>query len=247
MEVDNHLIIITCPNCSDEFGINKNEYGKYFECVRCREMIEIEYNITSIEVFCNLCDASNWVEPDTREIHCSQCNQPFVYTEKKQMGRMKEIYMEAQEEIKSIQSYYERQLEQIATSIIEGIVGKPIDIAKEQEKLDKLKQERALDIVKGVLEARRNSYTHPLKNFTNIAKGWSVIFGVEVTPDKVALAMQWLKTVRSSTDPFLQDNDIDGMGYWDCHDEIIRAFKEAGFAKVPSIEEIDALIKTLNI
>jgi hypothetical protein len=43
---------------------------------------------------------------------------------------------------------------------------------------------------------RAKDYGDAHQNFLNISKGWSVIFGVNVAPEKVALAMDWLKTCR---------------------------------------------------
>jgi hypothetical protein len=46
---------------------------------------------------------------------------------------------------------------------------------------------------------RAKDYGDAHQNFLNISKGWSVIFGVNVAPEKVALAMDWLKTCRLIT------------------------------------------------
>lgn len=62
---------------------------------------------------------------------------------------------------------------------------------------------------------RREQYGHPKKNFADIAKGWSIIFGVEVPPHKVALAMDWLKTCRALTTPD-RDSFADKAGYTGC-------------------------------
>lgn len=59
---------------------------------------------------------------------------------------------------------------------------------------------------------RRRQYGPVEESFENIANGWSVIFGVEVEPVQVALAMDWLKTCRflSSRD---RDSLVDKGGY----------------------------------
>jgi hypothetical protein len=53
----------------------------------------------------------------------------------------------------------------------------------------------------------------PTRIFLNISKGWSVIFGVNVAPEKVALAMDWLKTCRLINSPEHVDSWIDKVGY----------------------------------
>ena len=60
---------------------------------------------------------------------------------------------------------------------------------------------------------RAKDYGDAHQNFLNISKGWSVIFGVNVTPEKVALAMDWVKTCRLITSPEHMDSWIDKVGY----------------------------------
>lgn len=59
---------------------------------------------------------------------------------------------------------------------------------------------------------RAKAYGHPSKNFNNIAKGWSVIFGKDITPEQVALAMIWVKVSRQLNTP-KRDNLTDIAGY----------------------------------
>jgi hypothetical protein len=77
-----------------------------------------------------------------------------------------------------------------------------------------------MDRCKIILEAndlitsdRAKDYGDAHQNFLNISKGWSVIFGVNVAPEKVALAMDWLKTCRLITSPEHVDSWIDKVGY----------------------------------
>ena len=60
---------------------------------------------------------------------------------------------------------------------------------------------------------RNSDYGHPIDDFTKQAAMWSVIFGVEVTPEKVAMAMVCVKIARELNHP-KEDNVIDGVGYW---------------------------------
>ena len=77
-----------------------------------------------------------------------------------------------------------------------------------------------MDRCKIILEAndlitsdRAKDYGDAHQNFLNISKGWSVIFGVNVAPEKVALAMDWLKTCRLINSPEHVDSWIDKVGY----------------------------------
>jgi len=59
---------------------------------------------------------------------------------------------------------------------------------------------------------RRAAYDHPAVNFARIAALWSPIFGVEVTPRQVALAMIQVKVAREIHCP-KRDNLVDICGY----------------------------------
>lgn len=60
---------------------------------------------------------------------------------------------------------------------------------------------------------RQKDYDHPLDNFTRIAKIWSVILGIEVTPEQVGLCMVGTKLAREAFSP-KRDNLVDGAGYF---------------------------------
>jgi hypothetical protein len=59
---------------------------------------------------------------------------------------------------------------------------------------------------------RQAAYDHPSKNFARIAALWSPIFGVEVTPAQVALAMIQVKVARE-LHAHKKDNITDLVGY----------------------------------
>lgn len=59
---------------------------------------------------------------------------------------------------------------------------------------------------------RQADYGTPDQNFADIASGWRVIFGPGVTPDKVALAMAWLKICRAKNGKSW-DSYVDGAAY----------------------------------
>lgn len=68
---------------------------------------------------------------------------------------------------------------------------------------------------------RLKSYGSPYKNHADIAAGWSVILGKQITPAEVALCMAWLKIARTVKDPALIDSYVDGAAYMAIAGELI--------------------------
>ena len=68
----------------------------------------------------------------------------------------------------------------------------------------------AIDLVNN---DRQKDYDHPLDNFTRIAKIWSAVLDIDVTPEQVALCMVGVKIARQAYAP-KEDNIIDGVGYF---------------------------------
>lgn len=68
---------------------------------------------------------------------------------------------------------------------------------------------------------RADEYGDAFESFTNISKGWSVILGVEVPPEAVALCMDWLKTCRLINTPKHRDTIVDKAGYAGCYEKIL--------------------------
>lgn len=81
-----------------------------------------------------------------------------------------------------------------------------------------------LDEAKGLIFGdREEQYGDALVSFGNIADGWSVIMGTEVTPEKVCLAMAWLKTCRLLNQPDHHDSIVDSAGYAGCYEKVLVA------------------------
>lgn len=70
----------------------------------------------------------------------------------------------------------------------------------------------ATDAVHVVNGPRQRDYAHPKVNFQRIADLWSPIFGIEVTPEQVALAMIQVKVARE-INRHTRDNLVDLIGY----------------------------------
>lgn len=75
--------------------------------------------------------------------------------------------------------------------------------------MDKSILQEAEEIVNG---ERAQPYGPALTSFSNIAKGWSVITGTEITPQQVGLMMMWLKICRENN-KHQRDNLTDVAGY----------------------------------
>lgn len=60
---------------------------------------------------------------------------------------------------------------------------------------------------------RREEYGDPMMSFNNVAIIWSVILGIEVSPNDVALCMAGLKLVRAVHNRQDSDSYIDLAGY----------------------------------
>lgn len=60
---------------------------------------------------------------------------------------------------------------------------------------------------------RKDVYAHPSVNFDRIARMWSVILGVDVTPEQHALCMIAVKISRLVESPGHRDSLVDIAGY----------------------------------
>jgi len=94
----------------------------------------------------------------------------------------------------------------------------------------------ATEAVSLVSGDRQKAYGHPSKNFEDIARLWSVILGIEVTPGQVGLCMVQVKLAREVFVP-KRDNLVDAVGYILAYD----ATKEETNEKVVRINTGDSL------
>lgn len=75
-------------------------------------------------------------------------------------------------------------------------------------------RQRALEAAADcVLRDRNVTHGEPEDNLSDIAKGWTVIVGCDISATQVALMMVWLKTVRANENPAHWDSWIDIAGY----------------------------------
>ena len=67
---------------------------------------------------------------------------------------------------------------------------------------------------------RNAQYGDPLQDFKRIAAMWSIMFGIEVLPHQVAMALMALKLSRLVHTPGKYDSWVDAAGYaacgWEC-------------------------------
>jgi len=140
------------------------------------------------------------VHPQVAEEYpCSLC---YAEHDRQEQNRQEQNRQE-QEYYKQQEKEHYKQMEKEPTEIDmtvsrEYLENKPESILQEAERL--------------INGDRREAYGDAKTMFDNIAKGWSVIFGKEVTGKQVALAMAWLKICRENNKS-KRDNIVDGAAY----------------------------------
>lgn len=84
--------------------------------------------------------------------------------------------------------------------------------------------ETILDEAKGLIYGdRQDQYGDALTSFGNIADGWSVIAGTEITAEQVCMMMGWLKMMRLLNQPTHHDSVVDLAGYAGCYEKVLKA------------------------
>jgi len=68
--------------------------------------------------------------------------------------------------------------------------------------------------VNEVLNNRQNEYGSAHANFAQVGRGWGALLGIDDIPAwKVALMMDFFKSIRCSVNPAHEDSWIDKQGY----------------------------------
>ena len=73
--------------------------------------------------------------------------------------------------------------------------------------------EEFLERAAGVVARRRREYGEPADLFRDIAKRWSLVLGVEVSPAQTVLCMLDVKMARLTREPRHADSITDVAGY----------------------------------
>lgn len=68
--------------------------------------------------------------------------------------------------------------------------------------------------------SRQHDYGDVAKSFDLIARGWSRVLGIDVTPMQVALCMIETKVSRAITGGFHRDSFVDIAGYARCAEKL---------------------------
>ena len=113
----------------------------------------------------------------------------------------------------SLEWYVANALEFDQYEYIDGVISKkePENVLEEADRL--------------VYGERGDCYGHPLIDYTKTSKFWSVILGVEVTPEQAIMCMITLKLSREMNAP-KRDNRVDIAGYAECLNRICSMDKQ---------------------
>ena len=85
-----------------------------------------------------------------------------------------------------------------------------------------MEAEQVLNEAASVVARRRSTYGQPGDLFEQVAKRWSLVLGVEVTPPQAILCLIDLKVARLVHDPRHLDSTTDIAGYAGCLAEVSR-------------------------
>jgi Domain of unknown function (DUF6378) len=84
-----------------------------------------------------------------------------------------------------------------------------------------MKAEELLEQAAGVVARRRSIYGQPIDLFEHVARRWSLVLGVKVTPVQAMLCLIDLKVARLAHDPQHLDSITDIAGYAGCLAEVL--------------------------
>jgi hypothetical protein len=84
-----------------------------------------------------------------------------------------------------------------------------------------MRAEQLLEQAATTVERRRATYGQPTALFEHVARRWSLVLGVNVTPAQAILCLIDLKAARLTHDPGHLDGIIDIAGYAGCLAELL--------------------------
>jgi Domain of unknown function (DUF6378) len=84
-----------------------------------------------------------------------------------------------------------------------------------------MKAEQLLEQAASVVARRRGTYGQPCDLFEHVARRWSLVLGVKVTPAQAMLCLIDLKVARLAHDPQHLDSITDIAGYAGCLAEVL--------------------------
>ena len=84
-----------------------------------------------------------------------------------------------------------------------------------------MKAEELLEHATSIVARRRGTYGQPRELFEHVARRWSLILGLQVTPAQAMLCLVDLKVARLAHDPRHLDSIIDVAGYAGCLAEVL--------------------------
>jgi hypothetical protein len=85
-----------------------------------------------------------------------------------------------------------------------------------------MKAEQLLNEAAAIVAARRSTYGQPIDLFEQVAKRWSLVLGIDVTPAQAILCLIDLKVARLAREPRHLDSVTDVAGYAGCLAEVGR-------------------------
>ena len=84
-----------------------------------------------------------------------------------------------------------------------------------------MRAEHLLQQAASIVDRRRRTYGQPTELFEHVARRWSLVLGVNVTPAQAMLCLVDLKVARLTHDPGHLDSIIDIGGYAGCLAELL--------------------------
>ena len=84
-----------------------------------------------------------------------------------------------------------------------------------------MRAEQLLEQAAAVVARRRDTYGQPGNLFEHVARRWSLVLGVKVTPAQAMLCLIDLKVARLAQDPQHLDSITDIAGYAGCLAEVL--------------------------